>query len=73
MGKRKNTLPYTPIGEFMHEKSQLRIGTDAKIEAEAVLDELCEKIISQAVLICEHSKRSTLNGDDIKLAYKQLK
>lgn len=57
----------------MHEKSQLRIGQDAKIEAEAVLDELCEKIISQAVLICEHSKRSTLNGDDIKLAYKQLK
>ena len=72
MAKRKNMLPYTPIGEFMQEKSQLRIGQDAKIEAEAVLDELCERIISQAVLICEHSRRSTLNGEDIKLAHKQI-
>lgn len=72
MAKRKNMLPYTPIGEFMHEKSHLRIGTDAKIAAEEYLDSLCEKIISQAALINEHSGRKTLSGDDIKLAYKQL-
>lgn len=66
-------LPYTPIGEFMHEKSHLRIGQDAKIAAEEYLDSLCERIVSQAALISEHAGKKTVSGDDIKLAYKQIK
>lgn len=72
MAKRQNTLPYTPLGDFMAQETGKRISQSAKIEAEQVLDELTEKIVNLANILCEHSKRSTLKGEDIKLAYKQL-
>ena len=72
MSKRENTLPYSPIGQFLQEETQKRISHSAKVEVEKVLDEMCEKIITLANTLCEHSKRSTLKGQDIELAYKQL-
>lgn len=73
MSARKNTLPYTPIGEFMADETGKRIAHSAKIEAERQLDELCEKIIPLANIIAQHSKRTTLKGEDIEVAYKQIK
>lgn len=73
MVARKNTLPYTPIGEFMAQETGKRISHSAKVEVELVLDELCEKIIPLANAISQHSKRTTLKGEDIEIAYKQIK
>lgn len=73
MAKRKNVLPYTPLGEFMHEETGKRIAQSAKVEVEIVLNELCEKVIPIAQMLSENSKRTTIRGEDIELAYKQVK
>ena len=73
MSTRKNTLPYTPIGEFMAQETGKRISQSAKIEVERILDGICERVIPLANTISQHSRRSTLKGVDIELAYKQIK
>ena len=73
MSKRKNTFPLFPIGEYMAQETGKRISHTAKVETENILDLLCEDIVTLAIILCEHSKRTTLKGEDIILAYKQLK
>lgn len=73
MVKRKNILPYAPLGNLIQEATGKRVSKDAKITASQILEELTEKIIYKANLLADHSRRKTLKKRDINLAYNQIK
>lgn len=48
-----------------------RVGESAKIALRAILEEYAMQIAVQAVTLAKHSGRSTVRGEDIKLAAKK--
>lgn len=73
MTKRKNVLPYAPIGRLIHEATGKRVSQEAKQTAEQILDQLTERIVYKAKLLAEHAGRKTIRAKDITLAYNQIK
>lgn len=73
MVKRKNILPFLPLGELISEATGKRVSKDAKKTSAIILEELTEKIIYKSILLSENSKRKTIKSKDINLAYNQIK
>ena len=65
-------IPQHSMGRFITQLEEIRVSTDAK----KALKEFCEKesrrIIEKALLFMRHTKRKTLQIEDIELAIKEL-
>ncbi len=73
MTKRKNIIPYAPLGALIADATGKRVSKEAKETAANILEEVTAKIIHKANLLAEHSNRKTVKAKDINLAYQQLK
>jgi histone H3/H4 len=73
MAKRKNTLPFAPLGALIQEATGKRVSKEAKETSANILEEVTAKIIHKANLLAEHANRKTVKAKDINLAYQQLK
>ena len=73
MAKRENILPYSPIGDLIGEASGKRVSKEARVTASQILEEVCEKVVSKAQLLADHSGRKTVKSKDVILAFNQVK
>jgi histone H3/H4 len=72
MKKRENILPLLSLGDIIAEASGKRVSEDARKEAEKILEELTQKIVSKANLLAQNSNRKTIKAKDVNLAYMQI-
>lgn len=70
--KRKNIIPYEPIGELMEQFGAQRVSQEAKIIMSEYLEEYAIKLGKLAVKYANHAGRTTVNDKDIQLAEKNL-
>lgn len=73
MAKRDNILPYAVIGTLIQDATGKRVSKDAKKTGAQILEDVTEKLVKKANLLAENSKRKTIQGKDIILAYNQIK
>lgn len=73
MAKRKNVLPFAPIGKLIQDATGKRVAKKARETAAEILESVTEKVINKANLLSEHSGRKTVRGKDISLAYEQIR
>ncbi|MFH2021184.1 MAG: histone [archaeon] len=70
--KRKNIIPYEPVGRMMEGFGAERVSQDAKVAMVDYLEEYAEKIGRLAAKYAAHAGRVTIIDKDIELAEKQL-
>ena len=70
--KRKNIIPYEPVGRRIEEAGAERVSQGAKIELAEHLMEYADQVGRLAVKLAQHAGRSTVTDVDVKLAAKQL-
>lgn len=70
--KRKNIIPYEPIGEIMEQFGAQRVSKEAKVVMSEYLEEYVIKLGKLAVKYAAHAGRTTITGKDIQLAEKNL-
>jgi histone H3/H4 len=73
MAKRKNIIPYEPVGRLMEQAGAERVSQDAKIAMAEYLTDYALEIGKLAVKYAAHAGRTTVIDKDIKLAEKNLK
>ena len=71
--KRKNIIPIKVISDMIKEKTSFRVSEDASKFVSNYLEDLTEKIIKKADLLVLNKNKKTIQEEDIKLSYKQIK
>ena len=71
--KRKNIIPIKVVSDMVKEKSSFRVSEDASKFISNYLENLTEKIIKKADLLVLNKNKKTIQEEDIKLSYKQIK
>lgn len=61
-------LPVAPVGRIIKNAGAQRISNKARDKLAKVLEEEGERIASKAVKLAKHSGRTSVNGEDVKLA-----
>lgn len=70
MQRIRGMVPKAPVGRILMKAGARRISADAVDAFTEVIQEIAEKIGTQAVRIAKHSGRKTVQEGDIKLAAK---
>ena len=70
--KRRNIIPYAPVGKIMEQYGAERVSYGAKVAVAEHLEEYALKIGALAQKYARHAGRETVTGKDILLAEKQL-
>ena len=68
----KKTLPLAAMERLMKNAGVHRVSEDAKVQLREVLEEIADDIAKNANNFAKHAGRTTVKGQDIKLAAKQL-
>ncbi|MBD3227498.1 MAG: histone [Candidatus Lokiarchaeota archaeon] len=71
--RRKTILPIAPVDRLIRKANIERVSESAAISLAKILEEIGLEISKVAIELTKHANRKTVNEDDIKLAYKQLK
>jgi len=66
-------IPQKTIGKLIKDNTQMRVSKNAILEATNYLELKVKEITEKARLIAANSKRKTIKGKDILLAYEQIK
>jgi len=69
--KMERTIPLAPLDRLIRKAKAERVSEKAAIAMGEILEELGLEIAAMAKELAEHAHRKTINGDDIRLAYKQ--
>jgi len=67
----KRVLPLAAMEKIMKVSGAERVSDSAKIALKEVIEEIAEKIATEAVKLSAHAGRKTIKADDIKLAYSK--
>ncbi|MHA1651873.1 MAG: histone family protein [Candidatus Helarchaeota archaeon] len=67
----EHVIPIAPIDRLIRKAKAERVSEKAAIALGEILEEVGLEIASMARELAEHAHRKTVNGEDIKLAYKQ--
>jgi DNA-binding protein len=70
--KRKNIIPYIPVGKLMEQHGAERVSHDAKVALAEYLEEYALQIGMLALKYAKHAGRETVIDKDIILASKNL-
>ncbi len=73
MAKRQTPLPVAPVYRILRKAGADRVGQDAKLAMVEVLYEIAQKIARRAAELAKHSKRKTLQEEDIRIAVQELR
>jgi len=65
-------LPLKPIKRIMRSAGADRLSQQALTLMGNCLIEYCKKLTAEAVMLQKHSKRSTLQADDVELAQQRV-
>lgn len=68
---REGILPLAVMERVIKSVANFRVSNGAKIALRTVLEEKAIEISKKAKVLAEHSKRTTIKSEDIKLAVKQ--
>jgi histone H3/H4 len=64
-------IPLAPLDRLIRKAKAERVSEKAATALGEILEDLGLEIASMARDLAEHAHRKTINGEDIKLAYKQ--
>ena len=70
MSRRTGIIPKAPVARILFNAGAKRVSADAIDAFTDVINDLAEKIGTQAARIAKHSGRKTVQEGDIKLAAK---
>ena len=68
--RRTSIIPKAPVGRILMSAGAKRVSAEALDAFAEVIQEISEKIGTQAVKIAKHSGRKTIHEEDVKLAAK---
>ncbi len=71
--KIERIIPLAPLDRLIRKAKAERVSEKAATAMGEILEELGLEIAGMAKELAEHAHRKTINGDDIRLAYKQWK
>ncbi len=69
--KIERIIPLAPIDRLIRKAKAERVSEKAATAMGEILEEIGLEIAAMARELAEHAHRKTINGEDIKLAYKQ--
>ncbi len=69
--KEERIIPIAPLDRLIRKAKVERVSEKAAISMGEILEEIGVEIAGMARDLAEHAHRKTVNGEDIKLAYKQ--
>ena len=70
MARNTSIIPKAPCGRILQRAGAPRVSEEAMEAFSEVVEEIAERIATQAVRIAQHSGRKTVLEGDIKLAVK---
>ena len=71
MGRRTNIVPKAPVARILMNAGAKRVSADAVDTFADIIQDISEKIATQAAKIAKHSGRKTVQEGDIKIAAKR--
>ncbi len=71
--KKDRILPIAPVDRLIRKANVKRVSEQAAVALAEILEEIGLEISKAAVDLSNHAHRITVNADDIKLAWKQMK
>ena len=69
--KSERIIPLAPLDRLIRKAKAERVSEKAAIALGEILEELGLEIAAMARDLAEHAHRKTVNGNDIRLSYKQ--
>ncbi|MEM0379511.1 MAG: histone family protein [Nanopusillaceae archaeon] len=73
MAKRVTPIPIAPLYRILRRAGASRVSEDAKRTFVDSIVEIADKIAARAVEFAKHAGRKTIQEEDVKMAYKELK
>ncbi|MEM1634509.1 MAG: histone family protein [Nanopusillaceae archaeon] len=73
MAKRVTPIPIAPLYRILRRAGASRVSEDAKRTFVDAIVEIADKIAARAVEFAKHAGRKTIQEEDVKMAYKELK
>ncbi|HUX99278.1 MAG TPA: histone [Candidatus Deferrimicrobium sp.] len=69
--KTERIIPLAPLDRLIRKAKAERVSEKAAMAMGEILEEVGIEIAAMARDLAEHAHRKTINGNDIRLAYKQ--
>ncbi len=66
-------LPLAPVERVIRNAGAERVSETARNELAEILEEYGLEISREAITLAKHAGRTTVKGEDIRLAYKRLR
>ncbi|MEM1684442.1 MAG: histone family protein [Nanopusillaceae archaeon] len=73
MAKRVTPIPIAPLYRILRKAGANRVSEEAKKAFVEAVVEIADKISARSVEFAKHAGRKTIQEEDVKMAYKELR